>query len=268
MDRLTNTLGPAPDTQTMLAAFDWPQVLQSLDERGHAVLPRLLDEEQCAELIAGYDDDLRYRSRIVMARHGFGRGEYRYFAYPLPTLIAGLRRDFYTHLAPVADVWRERLGGRADLPATHREYLARCHAAGQHRPTPLILRYGPGDYNCLHQDLYGQEVFPLQIAILLAEPGRDFEGGEFVMTATGSAGQRAEVLPLRRGDALIFAVNDRPVPGRRPGRHKAVQTGVQNGTQKARQGGQSWRRVRMRHGVSALRRGSRYTLGLILHDAA
>jgi len=186
-----------------------------------------------------------FRSRVVMARHGFGRGEYKYFSHPLPPLIASLRRALYPRLVPVANRWRAAMGQAADFPSCHADYLARCHAAGQRRPTPLLLQYGPGDYNCLHQDLYGEQVFPLQVVLLLSEPGRDFEGGELVMTEQRPRMQsRPMVLPLRQGDAAVIAVNQRPVQGTR---------GVY--------------RVTMRHGVSAVRSGLRHTAGIIFHDA-
>ncbi len=222
-----------------------PDLLERLDAHGHAVLPRLLDARRCAELVAMYDEDARFRSRVVMARHGFGRGEYGYFAYPLPEPVARLRAALYPPLATVANRWAEALGSGVRYPGTHDAFLARCRDAGQSRPTPLLLRYGAGDYNCLHQDLYGEHVFPLQVAILLAEPGVDFDGGEFVLTEQRPRMQsRVSVVPLRRGDAVVFAVNERPVRGSR---------GVY--------------RVRMRHGVSTVRSGSRRTLGIIFHDA-
>lgn len=222
-----------------------PDLLETLDAHGHAVLPRLLDARRCAELVAMYDEDARFRSRVVMARHGFGRGEYGYFAYPLPEPVARLRAALYPPLATVANRWAEALGSGVRYPGTHDAFLARCRDAGQSRPTPLLLRYGAGDYNCLHQDLYGEHVFPLQVAILLAEPGVDFDGGEFVLTEQRPRMQsRVSVVPLRRGDAVVFAVNERPVRGSR---------GVY--------------RVRMRHGVSTVRSGSRRTLGIIFHDA-
>jgi hypothetical protein len=229
-----------------VAAYDWAAIRCELDGFGTAVLERLLSPEDCAAIAALYPDESHFRSHIVMARHGFGRGEYRYFRYPLPPLLAGLRAALYPPLARIANGWQERLGRAARYPATHAAFLAACHAAGQTRPTPLLLQYGPGDFNCLHQDLYGELAFPLQVAILLSEPGRDFTGGEFVLTEQRPRMQsRAEVVPLAQGDAVVFAVHDRPVEGAR-------------GTY----------RVNMRHGVSRLRSGRRHTLGLIFHDAA
>jgi len=228
----------------LLAQQDWHRAVADLDAHGNAVLPALLTPAQCIALSDAYDHDDRYRSRIVMARHGFGRGEYKYFRYPLPDLLARLRGALYTQLAPIANRWNRQMGIGVQYPADHADFLARCHGAGQRRPTPLILQYGPGDYNCLHQDLYGEHVFPLQVAVLLSTPDVDFTGGEFVMTETGSREQRADVLPLKQGDALIFTVNQRPVPGVR-----------------------GWRKVAMRHGVSELRSGRRHTLGIIFHDA-
>ncbi|MFF7057819.1 2OG-Fe(II) oxygenase [Achromobacter spanius] len=224
--------------------LDWTAVTQSLDAHGNAILPGLLTPAQCTGLADAYSETDRYRSRIVMARHGFGRGEYQYFAYPLPALLQDLRTALYPRLAPIANRWNRQMGIAVQYPDDHAAFLQRCHDAGQRRPTPLILQYGPGDYNCLHQDLYGEHVFPLQVAVLLSRPGVDFTGGEFVMLETSSREQRAEVLPLQQGDALIFTVNQRPVPGTR-----------------------SWRKVAMRHGVSALKSGRRHTLGLIFHDA-
>jgi hypothetical protein len=205
-----------------------------------------LSPAECAALAAAYDDDAAFRSRVVMARHGYGRGEYRYFAYPLPDLVATLRTALYERLAPIANAWNAALGLPVRYPPDHAGFLARCHAAGQTRPTPLLLRYGTGDYNCLHQDLYGEHVFPLQVACLLAEPGTDFTGGEFVLTEQRPRMQsRAEVVALARGEGVIFAVHRRPVRGAR---------GVT--------------RVNLRHGVSRLRSGRRHTLGVIFHDAA
>jgi hypothetical protein len=225
--------------------YDWAAIERSLDERGNAVLPRVLRPEQCGKLAALYARDEGFRSRIVMARHNFGRGEYKYFAYPLPTLLDRLRHALYPYLAPVANRWNRQLGVDAQYPDELDVFLDQCRRAGQTRPTPLILEYGPGDYNCLHQDLYGEHVFPLQVAILLSRPGADFEGGEFVMTETASSGQRAEVIPLEQGDAVVFTVNQRPAMNGRGGTRK----------------------VAMRHGVSVVRSGKRHTVGLIFHDS-
>lgn len=225
--------------------YDWQQAARALDADGNAVLPALLAPEECRALAQLYGDEAHFRSRVVMARHGYGQGEYRYFAYPLPDLVAALRTDLYVRLAPLANRWRERLGEPGRFPDTHAEYLASCHAAGQTRPTPLLLRYGPDDWNALHQDLYGPLVFPIQVAVLLSAPGRDFTGGEFVLTEQRPRMQsRVDVVPLRQGDAVIFAVRQRPVTGSR---------GVY--------------RVNLRHGVSRLTRGRRHTLGIIFHDA-
>lgn len=239
MDTITTDAGAAN-------AIDWAMVSADLDSQGWAVSPRLLSGEACAAAAGFYDGGAAFRSQVVMARHGFGRGEYKYFAYPLPPLVEALRTKLYPHLAPLANRWHERMGLDARFPADHAAFLARCHAAGQARPTPLLLRYGKDDYNCLHQDLYGDHVFPLQIAILLSAPGVDFEGGEFVMTEQRPRMQsRAMVVPLRKGDAVIFAVNNRPVQGSR-------------GTY----------RVNLRHGVSKLHSGARHTLGITFHDAS
>jgi len=225
---------------------DWAQCGADLDAQGWAVLPGMLAPAECTALAGMYAQEARFRSRVVMARHGFGRGEYQYFAYPLPEPIASLRPALYAHLAPIANRWNATLGIDAHYPAGHAAFLARCHEAGQTRPTPLLLQYGPGDYNCLHQDLYGAHVFPLQVVLLLSEPGRDFEGGEFVLTEQRPRMQsRAAVVPLRQGDAAVFAVHHRPV-----------------------QGARGPFRVTLRHGVSVLRSGRRHTAGLIFHDAA
>jgi hypothetical protein len=239
---------PAPPSPASgVADLDWPRILEDLDAFGAAATGRpLLKPDACAALAALYEDESRFRSRIVMARHGFGRGEYQYFGYPLPPAVAELRAALYGRLAPLANRWNERLGTPIRYPEAHADFLARCHAAGQARPTPLLLRYGPGDFNCLHQDLYGEHVFPLQVAILLSEPGRDFGGGEFVLTEQRPRQQsRAEVVPLSQGEAVVFAVSHRPAAGTR-GDH----------------------RVTLRHGVSRIRSGRRHTLGIIFHDAA
>ncbi len=218
----------------------------ALDRDGYTVLPGLLDAGQCRDLIALYDERERFRSRVVMARHGYGQGEYKYLAYPLPPLVAELRQQLYTQVAPIANDWEQRLGRQAAFPNALDAYTARCHAAGQLRPTPLILKYGPGDYNCLHQDLYGELVFPLQATVLLSRPGEDFTGGEFLLIEQRPRRQsRGEVVPLRQGDAVIFPVNHRPIAGAR-----------------------GYYRATMRHGVSKLLSGERFTLGIIFHDAA
>ena len=228
-----------------VAALDWAAIATDLDAHGCAMTGPLLTAEECAALAAAYPADDLFRSRVIMARHGFGRGEYKYFAYPLPDTIAALRGALYPPLAEVANRWNEAMGLAVRYPREHAAYLARCHKAGQEKPTPLLLQYGPGDYNCLHQDLYGEHVFPLQATVLLSEPGRDFAGGEFVLTEQRPRMQsRAAVAPLRQGDAVVFAVNQRPVTGSR-GDY----------------------RVTMRHGVSEIRSGSRHTLGIIFHDA-
>jgi uncharacterized protein len=225
--------------------LDWQRIASELDAHGCAVTGPLLPAETCAQLIDSYDEDVRFRSKIVMARHGFGQGEYKYFAAPLPQTITALRARFYSPLAEIANRWNERLGVATRFPDSLDSFLARCHKAGQTRPTPLLLKYGPGDYNCLHQDLYGEHVFPLQLAILLSDPKRDFTGGEFVLTEQRPRRQsRVEVVPLSQGEGVIFPVHHRPVAGTR-------------GTY----------RVTMRHGVSHLRSGHRMTLGIIFHDA-
>ncbi|WP_128565874.1 2OG-Fe(II) oxygenase [Methylobacterium crusticola] len=226
--------------------MDWDRIAADLDGFGCAATGPLLDGAACAALRALYAEEAPFRSRIVMARHGFGRGEYKYYAYPLPGPVAALRAPLYARLAPLANRWNDQMGIGVRYPAEHAAFLARCHAAGQARPTPLLLRYGPGDYNCLHQDLYGEHVFPLQVAILLSEPGRAFTGGEFVLTEQRPRMQsRAEVVPLGQGEGVIFAVRHRPV-----------------------QGARGPYRVTLRHGVSRVRSGERYTTGIIFHDAA
>lgn len=223
----------------------WTRIETSLNARGYATLKNLLTSDECAALSALYPRDNLFRSRIVMARHGFGRGEYKYFAYPLPDVLAALRAELYARLAPVANRWNQMMGVALAYPAQLPEFLARCHEAGQTRPTALMLKYGAGDYNCLHQDVYGEHVFPLRVAILLSEPERDFSGGQFVMTEKIASQQNAHVIPLGRGDAVIFTVNQRPIFARGAARKAA-----------------------MRHGVSQILRGERYTAGLIFHDAA
>jgi hypothetical protein len=226
-------------------ALDWKRIEQDLDLYGCATVPQLVTGQECDALAALYPRDDLYRSRVVMARHGFGRGEYKYFDYPLPDMVSELRTAMYPHLVPVANRWNQVMQIDVRYPARHADFIQRCHDAGQVRPTPLILQYAAGDYNCLHQDLYGEHVFPLQAVILLSEPGRDFAGGEFVMTEQRPRMQsRVEVVPLGKGDAVVFAVNSRPVQGTR-GPY----------------------RVNLRHGVSRLRSGHRYTAGVIFHDA-
>jgi hypothetical protein len=228
------------------AQVDWSRVEADLDAHGAAVIEKLLAPEACRDLVDLYARDDRFRSRVVMARHGFGRGEYKYLAYPLPRIVAGLREALYPPLARIANRWNEALRLDVRYPSTHADYLERCHAAGQCKPTPLLLNYGEGDYNCLHQDLYGEHVFPLQLTVLLSQPGEDFDGGEFVLVEQRPRMQsRVEVVPLRQGDAVVFPVHHRPVQGAR---------GVY--------------RVNLRHGVSRVRRGGRRTLGIIFHDAA
>jgi uncharacterized protein len=226
-------------------AIDWNSVTESLDVYGCAQASSVLSPAECNSIAALYTEDAPFRSRIVMARHGFGRGEYKYFGYPLPSVVAQLRERLYPALAEVANRWNAAVKSDIRFPSTHAEFLKRCREAGQTRPTPLLLRYGEGDYNCLHQDLYGEQVFPLQVAFLLSRPVEDFTGGEFVLTEQRPRTQsRADVVPLAQGDAVIFAVNERPVRGTR---------GIY--------------RVKMRHGVSRLRSGERVTLGIIFHDA-
>jgi hypothetical protein len=228
-----------------LNGIAWKRAETDLDAYGAAVLERLLAPEECDAVTAMYPDEATFRSRIVMTRHGFGRGEYKYFRYPLPDLVEKLRTNLYPRLAPIANRWNEELHIGVRYPESHAEFLQRCHDAGQRRPTPLLLQYGEGDYNCLHQDLYGEHVFPIQVAVLLSEPGRDFAGGDFVLTEQRPRMQsRVEVVPLRQGDAVAFSVHHRPVNGTR-------------GTY----------RVNLKHGVSRIRRGDRHTLGIIFHDA-
>jgi hypothetical protein len=235
----------AQDMASRVTELDWRRISQDLDAFGNAMIERLLTPAECDMLAGLYQHDAVFRSRVVMAQHGFGRGEYKYFRYPLPGLIAGLRTSFYPCLAPIANRWTIAMGIRVRYPEKHEDFIARCHQAGQHRPTPLLLQYGRDDYNCLHQDLYGEHAFPLQITILLSEPGRDFTGGEFVLAEQRPRMQsRPEVVPLRQGDAVVFAVDQRPVRGTR---------GVY--------------RVKLRHGVSRVRSGHRHTAGIIFHDA-
>ena len=225
--------------------YDWKPLASELDAHGAAVMEELLSAEECAEIAALYRHEEHFRSHIVMVRHGFGKGEYRYFKYPLPELLQDLRTALYARLAGIANAWSERMRIESRYPATHADFLKECHDAGQTRPTPLLLQYGAGDFNALHQDLYGDLAFPIQVAILLSEPGRDFIGGEFVLTEQRPRMQsRVEVVPLRQGDAVAFAVHNRPV-----------------------QGAKGIYRVNMRHGVSRIRSGRRHTVGIIFHDA-
>ncbi len=229
-----------------VGALPWDEIAEELDAQGCAVIEKLLVPQECEALTSLYPGDGVFRSRVVMARHGFGRGEYKYFSYPLPRIVADLRTSIYFRLAPIANRWNEAMGIPVHFPAEHANFIRRCHEAGQLRPTPLLLQYEPGDYNCLHQDLYGEHVFPIQLTILLSEPERDFTGGEFVLTEQRSRMQsRAQVVPLRQGDAVVFAVHQRPVRGTR---------GVY--------------KVNLRHGVSRLRSGRRHTVGIIFHDAS
>ncbi|WP_070359715.1 2OG-Fe(II) oxygenase [Duganella sp. HH105] len=246
MANARKAVGAAAGIAVHVAGLDWQSIADELNAHGYAIVPGMLTADECIAMAAQYGQASLYRSRVVMSQHGFGSGEYQYFRYPLPSMIAALRQSLYGPLADIANRWHEAMDMEARFPADHADFLARCHAAGQQRPTPLMLQYGPGDYNCLHQDLYGDHVFPLQAAILLSQPGKDFEGGEFVLTEQRPRMQsRVEVVPLKRGDMVIFPVNHRPA-----------------------QGGRGVYRVSMRHGVSRLRAGSRHTLGLIFHDAA
>jgi uncharacterized protein len=239
----TATMTPGGNVRAHV--LDWRRIETELDAHGNAILPSILSPEECRNLAGMYSDDSLFRSRIVMGRHGFGRGEYKYFSYPLPDLIRELRTALYARLAPIANRWNLAMGVDVRYPENHADFVQRCHEAGQVRPTPLLLQYVEGDYNCLHQDLYGDHVFPIQVAILLSEPARDFTGGEFVLTEQRPRMQsRPEVVPLRQGDAVAFAVHHRPVQGTR-------------GTY----------RVNLRHGVSRLRSGQRHTVGIIFHDA-
>jgi uncharacterized protein len=228
-----------------VGAYDWAKISDELNAQGSAVVEKLLSSNECQEIAGLYPQEEHFRSHVVMARHGFGKGEYRYFKYPRPPLIGGLRTALYPHLASVANAWNERMGTDERYPDAHESFLKQCHDEGQTRPTPLLLQYVPGDFNCLHQDLYGDLAFPIQVAILLSQPGEDFTGGEFVLTEQRPRMQsRAEVVPLRQGDAIAFAVYNRPVQGSR-GNYRVI----------------------MRHGVSRLRSGMRQTVGIIFHDA-
>lgn len=233
-------------SEQYLNRLNWPLLEQQLDQDGCAVITSLLSHKACDDISALYAQPALFRSQVIMARHGFGRGEYKYFSYPLPDLVARLRSALFRRLVPIANRWYEQMGIPERFPESHDAFLERCHAAGQQRPTPLLLQYGPQDYNCLHQDLYGEHVFPLQVAILLSEPGEDFIGGEFVLTEQRPRMQsRPQVIGLKKGDGLIFAVNQRPVKGTR-----------------------GYYRVTLRHGVSRLHSGKRHTLGIIFHDAS
>jgi hypothetical protein len=237
---------PEEAMRARLGGLDWQKIHAALDREGWALMPRLLTGAEAESITSLYRQERGFRSHVVMARHGFGRGEYKYFSYPLPPLIETVRTAAYSLLAPIANAWQERMGKEQRFPADHAAFLKRCHEAGQGRPTPLLLSYGPGDYNCLHRDLYGEHVFPIQIVLLLDQPGDDFSGGEFVMTEQRPRMQtRAMVLPLEKGDAVVFAVNSRPVKGAR-GDYQ----------------------VKLSHGVSKLHAGRRHTLGVIFHDAA
>lgn len=245
MNTLLTSEVAATNAVERIEMLDWGRVSQNLDDQGNAVLEGILTQEECRAVAALYPEDDHFRSRVVMGRHGFGRGEYKYFSYPLPNIVEGLRNALYRRLAPTANRWNMAMGVGVRYPEAHADFIQRCHEAGQTRPTPLLLQYGEGDYNCLHQDLYGEHVFPIQVAILLSKPGENFVGGEFVLTEQRPRMQsRPEVVPLRQGDAVAFAVHHRPVQGTR-------------GTY----------RVNMRHGVSRLRSGHRHTLGIIFHDA-
>ena len=245
MKTATKSRVAATPSRDRVRGLDWERISSDLDAHGSAVVGPLLPADECAALAALYPADTPFRSRVTMERHGFGRGEYKYFSYPLPEEIAALRTALYPALAEIANRWNAAMNIDTRYPQEHAAYLALCHAAGQTRPTPLLLQYGPGDYNCLHQDLYGEHVFPLQATVLLSAPGEDFSGGEFVLTEQRPRMQsRAEVVPLAQGEAVIFPVHHRPVQGTRGVYH-----------------------VNMRHGVSRLRSGQRHTLGIIFHDA-
>ena len=239
------SIDSAKSAAAKVTTLDWERVSQDLDAQGNAVIEAILSPKECQALAGLYMKDDIFRSRVVMERHGFGRGEYKYFSYPLPGLIAALRTAIYPHLVPIANRWNNAMGIDVRYPEKHADFIERCHRAGQAKPTPLLLKYGADDYNCLHQDLYGEHVFPLQLTVLLSKPDQDFAGGEFVMTEQRPRMQsRPMVVPLRQGDGVVFAVHHRPVPGAR-GAY----------------------RVNLRHGVSRVRRGHRHTLGIIFHDA-
>jgi uncharacterized protein len=242
---ITTDSSSANSAEERVKTLNWEQISQDLDAQGSAVLERLLTPDQCRSLAELYPEDKLFRSHIIMKRHGFGSGEYKYFRYPLPDLLTELRTALYSQIAPIANRWNEAMGSDVRYPEQHSDFIERCHQAGQNKPTPLLLQYVEGDYNCLHQDLYGEHVFPIQVAILLSEPTRDFTGGQFVLTEQRPRMQsRVEVVELRQGDAVAFAVYQRPVQGTR---------GVY--------------RVNLRHGVSRVRSGQRHTVGIIFHDA-
>ena len=243
--KTVTSIAPLKSVSERVEKLDWERVWQELDAQGGVMIGRLLSPDESQSLAALYPKDDIFRSRVVMARHGFGRGEYKYFRYPLPDLIAGLRTAIYPHLVPIANRWNEAMGIDVRYPEEHADFIERCRQAGQDRPTPLLLQYGADDYNCLHQDLYGEHVFPLQLTILLSRPDKDFSGGEFVMTEQRPRMQsRPLVVPLRQGDGVVFAVHNRPVQGTR-----------------------GMYRVNLRHGVSRVRSGHRHTVGIIFHDA-
>lgn len=243
--KTVTSIAPSKSVSERVEKLDWERVWQELDAQGGVMIGRLLSPDESQSLAALYPKDDIFRSRVVMARHGFGRGEYKYFRYPLPDLIAGLRTAIYPHLVPIANRWNEAMGVDVRYPEEHADFIERCRQVGQDKPTPLLLQYGADDYNCLHQDLYGEHVFPLQLTILLSRPDKDFSGGEFVMTEQRPRMQsRPLVVPLRQGDGVVFAVHNRPVQGTR-------------GTY----------RVNLRHGVSRVRSGHRHTVGIIFHDA-
>jgi hypothetical protein len=242
---MSTAVAKKAESATEVERYDWDEIGATLNAFGAAVLPKLMTASECEDIATLYADEKHFRSHIHMARHGFGRGEYRYFKYPLPARIAALRTALYAQIAPFANAWNERMNIAVRYPQRHTDYLKLCHEAGQTRPTPLLLQYGPGDFNCLHQDLYGELAFPMQITVLLSKPERDFTGGEFVLTEQRPRMQsRVEVVPLEQGDAVLFAVHNRPV-----------------------QGSKGAYRVNMRHGVSRIRSGHRHTLGIIFHDA-
>ncbi len=241
-----NVRAAAGDIAGRVQRAEWERVSKDMNQSGWSLLPAMLKDEECDAIAGLYVEPEGFRSHIAMARHGFGRGEYKYFSYPLPDIVADLRTALYPKLVPIANLWNERMNTNARFPESHAAFIERCHAAGQTRPTPLLLQYGPEDYNCLHQDLYGAQVFPMQVVFLLSEPEKDFTGGEFILTEQRPRMQsKAEVVPLRRGDAAVFAVHHRP-----------------------HQGARGYYRVNLRHGVSKLRAGHRHTMGILFHDAA